>query len=202
MEERDPILVDLPTYTAASLHSAAVASTDRLFFLSYRHPESLRPQWHLVQIDFDCTDDSHDICGNPAESGIYYVHFFQRHPDDSDEPDPTARWWPEWHKYTTDPDGIIDYGDRIIFSPSANPDPTRYIGWADTVSLLNPDVYILGPFDFNEPTDNPPDRTPSYRQYVPPLFWHRLHALCLERGIATPMLAMPPPDPTTLQLPT
>ena len=199
IEDADPVLSTLPDYNPSTLHSAILASTDRLFFVSYLNPGALRPRWYLVQVDLPCTADSADICGDPSITSKYYVHFFHRHDDDSDDPDSTARWWPEWHHYTTDSDGILDYGKRTLFRPTTTPDPTRYIAWADTISLLSPSSYLLGPFDFTAPCDNPPDRSPSFRQYIAPLQWRQLHALCLERSITPPTLTMPPPVPNALR---
>ena len=141
-------------------------------------------------------NDPESACRNPVTSSLYYVHFFTRHRDDSDEPDPSARWWPQWHSYSLDPDGAINYGQQVLFCPTRTPNHRKYIAWADVIPLLDPTIYLLGPFDFDDPHLNPPDRTPSFRQYIPAPIWQQLYALCLERSILPPLLTMPPPAST------
>ena len=185
-----------PDYTHASLLSAIEDSTDRLFFVQYTPPEALRARWYLVAVDLPLTLDPDTNCGNPAITGRYYVHFYARHPNDSDLSDPSARWWPEWHAYSTDPSGTIDYGDRILFFPHVVPDASRYIAWATVVDLFNPTTRLLGPFDFQDPALNPPDLTPTHRQHVPLPLWQHLFETCLSRAIQPPLLTMPPAFPT------
>ena len=193
----DPLVANLPGYDPASLFAAISASTDRLFFLRYLPPGALRPRWYLGTVDLALTNEPDTNCGDPQVTGRYYVHFLARHPSDSNEPDATARWWPEWHEYTTDSDGYIDYGDQVTVFPTQTPDASRYIAWADVITLSNPEARLLGPFDFLDPSRNPPDRSPSFRQYVPLLQWQQLHAVCIERSIQPPVLALPDsaPDP-------
>ena len=97
------------------------------------------------------------------------------------------------YEYTVDADGIIDYGDRTLFFPTVTPDADRYIAWATVVDLSDPLTRLLGPFDFQEPSHNEPDRTPSFRQYISLPFWLQLFELCLARGIQPPLLDMPAP---------
>jgi hypothetical protein len=132
--------------------------------------------------------------GDPQLSGIYYVHFFARHPADTDETDPSARWWPEWREYSTGDDGIIDYGVRVLFPPTRIPNAERFIAWADVVNLCDPAVRLLGPFNFTEPRDNPGGRSPSYRQYVPSNIWAQLAELCVSNGILPPRLTVLTPS--------
>ena len=86
-----------------SLADAIQHSVDRLFFVRYTPYGTLRSHWYLVTVDLQQTA-AEIRCGNPHETGRYYVHFLARHPADSDETDPQARWWPEWHEYRTDQD--------------------------------------------------------------------------------------------------
>jgi hypothetical protein len=58
--------------------------------------------------------------------------------------------------------------------------------------LLDPTVCLLGPFNFTEPSSNPPGRTSSFRQIVPFSLWASLTSLCLTRGILPPVLSSPP----------
>jgi hypothetical protein len=142
-------------------------SNDKLFFVSFRPEGTLRARWYLVSVDLDQTALITKQHGNPAQSDVYHVHFFTRHPADSNESDPLARWWPEWREYSTGNDGVIDYGIRVLFPPTQTPNADRYIAWADVVNLSNPTACLLGSFEFMEPCHNYAGRSPSYRQYVP-----------------------------------
>ena len=193
----DPLVAALPDYDPSSLSVAISASKDKLFFLRYLSPGALRPRWYLGTVDLALTHEPDTQCGDPSITGRYYVHFLARHPSDSSEPDSTARWWPEWHEYDNDPDGYINYGDRVTVYPTHTPDASRYIAWADVITLSNPEARLLGPFDFLDPDHNPPDRSPSFRQFVPSLQWQQLHAVCIERSIQPPVLALPNSAPVS-----
>jgi hypothetical protein len=158
--------------------------------VSFRPEGTLRDRWYLVSVDLSQTEEIFEQHGDPCHSGIYYVHFLARHPADHDETDPFARWWLEWRRYTTGIDGIIDYGSRVLFSPTKTPDADRFIAWADVVRLTDPTVCLLGPFDFMEPKHNYAGRTPSYRQYVPMDVWAQLAGLCVSHGILPPRLTV------------
>jgi hypothetical protein len=186
----------VPLFTPAALHTAISESGDRLFFVSVTSNGTLRDRWYLVAVDLPQTAAAVDICGDPATTGLYYVHFYTRHPSDVSETDLSARWWPEWHEYTRDADGIVDYGDRFLVYPTRTPRADRYIAWADTVNLCDPATRLLGPFDFLDPSLNPPGRSVSFRQYVPAPLWADLAELCLSRGILPPDLAPPLPSAT------
>jgi hypothetical protein len=156
----DPTPTPIPA-TATTLLAAITASTDRLFFISYRAAGTLRPRWFLVQVDLASSLVDPHTSTHPV-TGIYYCHFFSQHPDDVSSTDPTSRFWALWHRFTTSNDGIIDYHERVLFTPSTTPDPTSYIAWADAIPLLDPTVTLLGPFSFLDPSANPPGRTSSY----------------------------------------
>jgi hypothetical protein len=169
-------------------------SPDKLFFVSFRPEGTLRARWYLVQVDMDQTELIVEQHGAPSQSGIYYVHFFTRHPADHDETDPLARWWPEWREYTTGVDSVIDYGTRVLFPPTRVPNAERFIAWADVVNLSDPTVCLLGPFNFMEPRHNYAGRSPSYRQYVPTELWAQLAELCVSNGILPPRLTLSQPS--------
>jgi hypothetical protein len=184
-------------FDAATLHSAILSSADRLFFVSYRPEGTLRPRWYLIQVDLAQTTDS-DSSTSPLGSGTYYCHFFGKHSSDTHLFDPDSRWWPLWHRFTTNPsDGLLDFGLRHLFKPSLTPDPTRFIAWADHLPLLS-DTYMLGPFSFIDPSLNPRDRTPSSRQYLALPLWTALTDLCTDRGVIPPSF---PPSPPFATLP-
>jgi hypothetical protein len=173
--------------TAASLLLSITASHDQLFFISYRSPGTLRPRWFLVQVNLASTLLNPRTVDHPT-TGTYYCPFFGQHPDDAALPDHASRFWPLWHRFTTSADGIIDYHERILFTPPTLPNPATYIAWADAVPLLNPTVTLLGPFSFLSPSDNPPGRTSSYRQLLATAHWNALAALCITHGILPPVM--------------
>jgi hypothetical protein len=189
----DP-LPPAPLPPGNAFHCSLLSSCDRLFFISYCPPGTFRPRWYLVTVDLAQTD-SDPRCTDHLVTGLYYCHFLFRHPSDKAFADHSARWWPEWHEYTTAADGIIDFGSRVLFPPNRSPNPLKYIAWADTVPLTHPDVFISGPFDFATPSSNPPGRTPSFRQYIPVAQWSSLAESCLLRGIIPPQLIDPTPIP-------
>ena len=79
--------------TTDNLVASIATSIDKLFFISYLMPDTLRPQWYLVQVDMECTmrDPSSQ---NFATTGQYYFHFQRRHFDDVACSDLTSCWWP------------------------------------------------------------------------------------------------------------
>jgi hypothetical protein len=165
-------------------------SRDKLFFVSFWPEGKLRGRWYLVRVDLEQTEHTSAQHGAPEISGVYYVHFFARHPADNNETDPLARWWPEWREYSTGHDGIIDYGVRVLFPSTRTPNADRFIAWADVVKLSNPTVCLLGPFDFMKPDENYAGQSPSYRQYVPTELWAQLAELCVSNGILPPRLTI------------
>jgi hypothetical protein len=80
-----------------------------------------------------------------------------------------------------------------FFTPTALPDATSYIAWADVLPLLDPTLCLFGPFRFSDPTANPPGRTPSFRQFLAAPLWASLTTSCLSRGISPPIIACPLP---------
>ena len=114
------------TLTPSGLLSAITGSTNRLFFISYQSPTTLRPRWYLVQVDMDCTKEDglfHDY----ANTGHYYVNFLYKHLADCQLSNLKARWWPSWHWYTAAEDDILRWGDLVPFRPHVAPDPAHFI---------------------------------------------------------------------------
>jgi hypothetical protein len=65
----------------------------------------------LIQADLPMSQ--HNISQDPTIApGSYYCHFMGKHPDDMSMPDTTSRFWPLWHRFSTDKNGIIDFGKR------------------------------------------------------------------------------------------
>ena len=183
--ELDPSLTS--TTTPDALHSSILDSTDKLFFIAYRFQTALRPKFAAIQVDLEQTTSAN------LPSGHYYCHFLSSPSADSTLPEQHRRWWPIWHQCTTNPEGIIQCGTQVEFSPATNPPANKYIAWADTINLSDPGSLLAGPFNFIDPqaaTDK--SRTPSHRQFIPIFRWTELKSLCLKRGVIAPAL-----QPTT-----
>ena len=71
-------------------HQAILASVDKLFFISYREENTLRPRWYLVQIRLD--DDE-----TPG-ANQYFVNLFRKHFDDDKKKDDLARYYHDWYE--------------------------------------------------------------------------------------------------------
>ena len=175
------------------LYDSIVASTDRMFFIRYLPEGTLRPRWYLVSVNLE-----HSLA-NPStadcrSSGTFLVDFFCRHPDDRSSSDACARWWREWHHYSTDPtDGTILFGDQVLFRPNHTPDPTLYTSWSDVVPLADSSVALLGPFDLlsSAPHSAPAARRLS-RQWAPLSLWQHLCSICAGLGILPPSVSAHP----------
>jgi hypothetical protein len=178
IEESD-VSVPETASDASALWLHIQASKDRLFFISFRLPGTLRAKWFLVAVDLLQTASDTRRCGDPAVSGVYFVHFFGRHPcsDDIDS-DCEARWWPLWHEFVISDDGVIDYGKRVLIPPSQTVNLHDVVPWGECVTLTDASVCLLGPFDFQDPSVNPPGRSVRSRQYVPLEVWTQLSEIC------------------------
>ena len=177
----DPSLKAPPSIS--DLHTAISSSIDKLFFIAYRFQSALRPIYALVQVDTAQTKS------DASTTGVYHCHFFAAPSADRTLPEHLRRWWPLWHRYTTGDDGVIDYHERVEFSPSTTPNPLKCIAWADSIPLHDPAFFLQGPFDFIPPADaSDRSRTPSFRQYLPLTRWELLHKQCNVRGIIPPTL--------------
>ena len=85
----------------------------------------MRRRWYLVKVDLEASEQS---CAAFASTSLYYCLFLAKHPADMNKSNEYSIWWPDWYKYSRDSvtDDII-FGDRILFRPSVNPDPGKYI---------------------------------------------------------------------------
>ena len=173
--------------TALQLFNNIASSEDKIFFVAYTDEGTFRPRWFMISVDMVQTQQD-TRCNNHISTGIYYCHFYLKHPNDNNEPDHNARWWPEWHLFTTGTDNIIDYGTKVLFPPTQTPDSSKYIAWADTIPLCNPSTYLLGPYNMERSYSRPNQNTPSYKQYLAIDYWSSLGHICLERGITPPNL--------------
>ena len=186
-----PVPAHRPNQPTA-LYESVINSEDRMFFVSYRPEGTLRPRWYLVSVDLECSLRN-PTSADCQSSGLYYVHFYCRHPSDRTSSDACARWWPEWHRYTTDPanDSII-FGDQVLFRPDHTPDATRYIAWSDVVPLSDPSVALLGPFDLSPTAPFATGNRRAARQWVPLDIWQLLCSRCAALGICSPSVSPTP----------
>jgi hypothetical protein len=177
------------------LYNRISASRNRMFFISYLPEGTLRPRWYLVAVNLDSSllEPASSAC---RTSGTYTVDFYCRHPDDRSLSDACARWWREWHCYSTDPaDGTVLFGAQVLLRPGHNPDPATYISWSDCVPLLDPAVALLGPFDLvaSAPfASSTARRSLPSRQWVPLALWQQLCTLCAAQGILMPSVSAQP----------
>jgi PAS domain-containing protein len=187
IEDSDVVLPEQAT-DSAILFRKIELSKDQLFFISYRLPGTLRAKWFLVAVDLTQTNAATECCGDPTISGTYFVHFYGRHPSDDSDSDCDARWWPLWHEFVIAADGVIDYGKRVLVPPSQPVDQRQLLPWGECVTLLDQSIRLLGPFDFLDPSQNPPGRSVRSRQYVPRHVWVHLSELCSFHGLQLPCL--------------
>jgi hypothetical protein len=179
--------------TPSQLYDSILASTDRMFFIQYLPEGTLRPRWYLVSVNLECS------LSNPASadchtSGTFAVDFYCRHPDDRSSSDACARWWREWHRYSTDPtDGSLIFGNQVLFRPNQHPSADQYITWSDVVPLADPSVALLGPFDLasSAPFSQESSRRSS-NQWVPLVYWQQLCSICASLGILLPSISAQP----------
>lgn len=90
---------------ASTLASAISASTDKLFFIAYRHPGTIRPKWHLVQADVTASHEQGTVL-----DGTYLVNFLVRPNRNRYLADADSRWWLEWHEIKWLNDGEFALG--------------------------------------------------------------------------------------------
>ena len=178
IEIRDPSSTT-PTIT----HNEITQSKDKIIAIAYTPANTIQTKWYLVQIDLDSTAR---INPDYLTNGKYYCTFLCKHPDDQDRSDEFSRWWPEWHEYRRDSatDNII-YGNQILLRPNANPDPSKYIQYADTLPITTPtkSAILLRPFNFE-----PITTTNRTRQKIPYKIWKELYQVCLDKNIFPPTL--------------
>ena len=159
-----------------ALYDAILKSHDRLFFIRYRSAGTTSPSLQLVQVNLDASSRCAETLSHLHDT-IYYADFLTRPLADLSKPFDQSRWRLIWHEYTVDTNGAIVYSSkRREFPPNKVPDPNKYITWCDFPRLDDPDIYLLGPFDFTEPGLTPTG-LPKSREHIPPAVWHRLLAI-------------------------
>jgi hypothetical protein len=166
--------------TTSNISNLINASTDKVFFIKYLPQGMMRPKWYPIQIDMEST-----IEVNPdyKTNSTYWCVFLAKHPDDRYKSDEYARWWPDWYKYTKDPNtGVITYGQRVLVPPTTTPSSKTHIQWADLVELTTAHV-LLGPFNFQ-----PPINVNRARNTIQEHLWQDLRTICNNINLLPPTL--------------
>ena len=121
-----------------------------------------------------------------AEDGIFFSEFLQRHPSDDTKTDSCSRWWPEWREPSWDDSCThFDYGRRILLSPRAKPDLSKYGKFRDKINLLDPNVYLWGPFDFKAKDSSTPAKS-----IIPEKEWTALEEVCEWKCLLPPTIGV------------
>ena len=176
----EPETVKLPPLPSAqSLFQQIRRSKHKLFFIKFTVDATSVPKWFLVQVDTDLTAQ---LQQDPESTGVYYCSFLAKHPNDSHKSDPDSRWWPDWYTYTyCNKSAEIIYGKRMLFQPHITPDSSKFILWATTINLSDPNVNLVGPFEFQPLTSH--NRT---RNTVAFPHWSALQESCLSHHLTPP----------------
>ena len=173
------IVETVNTVASAGIHADILSSNDKLFFISCTVSGTMKRKWYLVKVDLEASEQS---CAEFASTSLYYCSFLAKHPADMNKSDEYSRWWPDWYKYSRDSvTNDIIYGYRMLFRPSMNPDPAKYIEWADTVNFAEPNTILTGPFDFEKISSS--NRT---RNKVSGEDWRNLCDKCALDGLLPP----------------
>ena len=136
-------------------------------------------RWYLIKIDLTSSALLHS---DYAVRSLYYCIFLAKHPGDSRLSDEFSRWWLDWYRYSRDSvSNDIVYGDRILFCPNVAPDSSKYIQWADVLTLQPASDILVGPFDFESISSA--NRT---RNKIDGVHWRVLHDICSSDGILSP----------------
>jgi len=169
-----------PLLDSADLHESIIRSNSRLFFIKYTPAGTMLHRWYLIQIDLASSVSSHS---DYAVRSLYYCVFLAKHPGDSRLSDEFSRWRPDWYRYSRDSvSNDIVFGDIILFYPNVTPDSSKYIKWADEITLRPASNILVGPFDF--------ERISSANRTRNKIdgggHWRTLHDVCSSKGILPP----------------
>ena len=184
MTTNTPIVEHLSTkhdLNLSSTHQAILACADKLFFISYRGANTLRPRWYLVQIRLD----DEEIPG----SNQYFVDFFRKHPDDNKKKDDLARYWPDWYeiKWEDKEKSCWDYGRPILVRPNRTPNIKNHSRFSDTVDFTAENKLLVGPFDFVAKSPGT-----AGHQFIEFKQWENLSEACHQNGLVPPDLFIDP----------
>ena len=84
------VITPVAVVNAKKIHQQILDSQDKLFFISYRGANTIRPRWYLCAIN---TSDS-----DMSDAGQYHVDFFRKHPKDEKKKDNMSRFGPDWYQ--------------------------------------------------------------------------------------------------------
>ena len=185
------VALRLTPLSASILHTATDLSTAKLFFIAYAPATVMRKKWYLVRVDFDMSAQD-PLSRDFATSGVYYVEFLAKCSSDSKQSDSLARWWLEWRKFKTLPGGDIDLEPRRTeFRPNRTVNLAEYTPFGDTVNLLDPSLYMLGPFEYLKPARTTRAARYTVLDRLPLPTWQQLFDLCPYFGVAAPSMSPP-----------
>ena len=130
------------------LNALLSMSEDKLFFIAYNLPNSMKKEWQLVRVAYSVTLAMHPHC---VEDGRYLVVFYIRHPEDASFNAPNQRYWLDYHH---GPSTIRSDHAKIYHLIQPTTDSDRYaianglIPYRQWVYLHQKEIFIHGPFDF------------------------------------------------------
>ena len=142
----------------------------------------MRRRWYLIQVDMESTLR---VNKDYATNRKYLCIFLARHSDNTKKSDEFYWWWPDWHRYSTDPVlGDVIYGDRVLIRSSTTPGSTKCIQWSTLLPLFGPNsVSLHGPFPIA-----PINEHNRVRQRIHRASWDMLVSKCSTFCILPPTI--------------
>lgn len=190
-----------------------------------KNDENVKKKWYLVRVDMETCDEVEEA-RNCKTSGRYYVEFYTKAHSDLSKPDSQSRFWLIWNTFAFkrgemvignarefDPNNksalrkrLVDLSKKGSSDVKGNaevvefqPNLDRYTTWSDVVNLSDPNIWLVGPFDFEEVTPahidldyfDPGNASLDdlyVRDRVPISRWHELLEALEGSDIAVPSL--------------
>ena len=178
--------------SASILRAATELSTAMLFFVAYAPATVMKKKWYLVRV-YTNMSARDPLSRDFATSGVYYIEFLAKCSYDTRKFDSLPRWWLEWCGFTTLPGGDIDLEPRHTeFRPDRTVNLAQCTPFGDTVNLLDPSLYMMGPFEYLKL--DPAARTTRAARYtvrdgLPLPTWQQLFNLCPYFSVAVPSMS-------------
>jgi hypothetical protein len=132
--------------TASELMALIIQNEDKLFFIRYKIKSLSRSEWRLVQIDL-----TNSINKNPSAltNGRVLALFFVSHPNDSSFNATNRRFWKQYHyddlRYAMSKKYHLVKPDKNEENYCKQSGLLPYSEW---INIHDPDVYLVGPFNF------------------------------------------------------
>ena len=139
----DPTIPPLP-----SLITSIVASSDRLFFISFPIGRNDDREWRLVRVAFD---DSCKLSPSCLQDGRFLVDFYILHPSDVRYNRSNQRYWLQYHPMGDITSPSLDTSAHLIRPSDTSADYAsrhKLVPFRRWVTLPNADTFIHGPFEF------------------------------------------------------